>query len=105
MDRVYGGDIIGGVEPQLLPGCPPAGYHGTVVGREVHLEENRSETDHKYTRTQEHKYPRIHKYRRTQVHKSINTLQGVFFDWHSLNLAKSKLPLKLAQNFSMCQRL
>ena len=37
MDRVYGGYVTGSVDPQLLPGCPPAGYHSTVVGREVHL--------------------------------------------------------------------
>ena len=37
MDRVYGADITGSVEPQLLPGSPPAGQHSTVVRREVHL--------------------------------------------------------------------
>ena len=35
----------------------------------------------------------------------LHILQGVFFDWSPQNLAESRIPLKLAQNFYKCQRL
>ena len=87
MYRVNCADITGGVEPQLLPGCPPAGYHGTVVGREVHLQGSSAvQCSAKQcnvvqcsavpcravqcTRTpQKHKYPKTHKYTSTEKHK------------------------------------
>ena len=80
MDRVYGGDITSSVEPKLLPGCPPAGYHCTVVRREVHLQGSSAENDNEYTRTpQKHKSTNTLEYTSTEEHRYTKTQEQIHY--------------------------